>query len=490
VSEQNLRGLKVLVVDAQGEARRELVRELEGAGLIVAQSATMADAMSRLEGFAYDGVVLDVRLPDGDGLDVLDVARSRYPRIRCVVTAEFGSIHHAVRALKNGAADYVIKPARPAQIVAALSGTPAPPMPEPVPAAAGESATPRPPRRRPSLDRSPIVGHSPAMRDLFRRLECVAPLHSSVLIQGETGTGKDLIAKTIHANSPRRGNAFVAFNAAAIPDGLAEAELFGHVKGAFTGAVAGRIGRFEAADGGTLFIDEVSSMPLSLQAKLLRALQEREVERIGTSRPIRINTRVIAASNVDLADLVKDGSFRKDLYYRLNVVHIAVPPLRDRAEDIALLAQHFVTESCRFNDLPMKTIGQAALRVLMDFDWPGNVRHLQNAIEHAVALSNGATELLPEMLPDDVRAGEAIEDPTVGDLSPETPDEGINFVSVMSNLERQLILRYLRKAEGNKRRAARLLNLSRTTLIDKLNRLGVTDIAEARKARQARIGAA
>jgi transcriptional regulator with GAF, ATPase, and Fis domain len=299
-------------------------------------------------------------------------------------------------------------------------------------------------------------------------------MQSTVLIQGETGTGKELVAKTIHENSTRREHPFVAFNAAAIPEGLAEAELFGHVKGAFTGAVYARVGRFEAADRGTLFIDEVSSMSLPLQAKLLRALQEKEFERVGTSRPMKMNVRVIAASNEDLADMVRDGRFREDLYYRLNVVRVGLPPLRSRPEDIPVLAQHFIEESCKTNEIELKSLSQSMLQALMEYHWPGNVRQLQNAIESAVVMSGMDREIQPTALPEEILEPVALAAPRSQTVAmPETPDEGINFVSTMSQVERELILTYLKKAGGNKRQAARMLKLSRTTLIDKLHRLGV-----------------
>jgi transcriptional regulator with GAF, ATPase, and Fis domain len=320
-----------------------------------------------------------------------------------------------------------------------------------------------------------MIGGSQVMKRLFNTLELVAPMNSTVLIQGETGTGKELVARTVHHNSPRRDQPFVAFNAAAIPEGLAEAELFGHVKGAFTGAVNARIGRFELADKGTLFIDEVSSMSMALQAKLLRALQEREVERVGTSKPLKINARVIAATNEDLMSMVREGKFREDLYYRLNVVRVVLPPLRERRDDIAMLAQHFVQVSCESNGLPAKTLSQEALRVMMNSPWPGNIRHLQNAVEHAVTMSGESREIMASALPDELTAPATISAVNL----PATPDEGINFASTMTQVERELILRYLVKAGGNKRRAARLLNLSRTTLIDKLHRLGVADISAA-----------
>ena len=261
----------------------------------------------------------------------------------------------------------------------------------------------------------------------------------------------------------------MAFNAAAIPDALAEAELFGHVKGAFTGAVNNRIGRFELAHHGTLFIDEVSSMPLALQSKLLRALQEREVERVGDSRPTKFDIRVIAATNADLHQMVKAGSFREDLFYRLNVIPVTLPPLRTRLEDIPLLARHFVQKSCKDNGLPAKIVSQDSLRLLMGYHWPGNIRQFENAIEHAVALSGASLEIGPESLPDQLR------ERATGSMAayPRIPDEGICFTDVVSGLERDLILQCLEKTGGNKRQAARLLNLSRTTFIDKLQRLQV-----------------
>ncbi len=294
----------------------------------------------------------------------------------------------------------------------------------------------------------------------------VAPLNSTVLLQGETGTGKELVAQAIHAASPRAAQRFVAFNAAAIPETLVEAELFGHARGAFTGAVASRVGRFELAHRGTLFIDEVGLMPLPVQAKLLRALQEREIERVGESRPIKFDARVIAASSADLPTLVKAGQFREDLFYRLNVVRIVLPPLRHRREDIPPLARHFAAKACRTNELPGRTIGQDTLRALMTHDWPGNVRELENAIEHAVALSGTEEEIQPAQLPPEVLgAKQALILPSMT-----IPDEGIHLRTVLSTIEHELIQRCLEKTAGNKKHAARLLHLSRTTLIDKLNR--------------------
>jgi transcriptional regulator with GAF, ATPase, and Fis domain len=309
------------------------------------------------------------------------------------------------------------------------------------------------------------------MQNIFATLELVAPMNSTVLLAGETGTGKELIARTIHHNSPRADQRFVAFNAAAIPESLAEAELFGHAKGAFTGAVNSRVGRFELAHRGTIFIDEVGLMSPPLQAKLLRALQEREIERVGESRPVKFDARVIAATNNDLRKMVKEGQFREDLFYRLNVIPITLPPLRERQEDIPLLARHFVQKACRNNNLAAKALSQAACRCLMNYAWPGNIRQLENAIEHAVAMSGAEREIPATALPAD------ISEPASSLLLPSVriPDEGINFTSVVSQLERELILRCLEKTGGNKRQAARLLQLSRTTLIDKLHRLNLDE---------------
>ena len=395
-------------------------------------------------------------------MDILEDALGRYPEIRALVITGFGGVEEAVKAIRRGAVDFLTKPFQVLQPVNVLK----------------TAINERRLRRENDQLRAQlqdkfrfdnIVGTSKPMMQVFSTLELVAPMNSTVLIQGETGTGKELIARSIHFNSPRKDFPFVAFNAAAIPEGLAEAELFGHVKGAFTGAISNRVGRFELADRGTLFIDEVSSMSMALQAKLLRALQEREIEKVGTSKPMKINARVVAASNVDLMKLVKDGGFREDLYYRLNVVRVTLPPLRARQEDIPMLAHRFARQSSQYNGIAPRTLGQESLRLLMRYEWPGNIRQLENAIEHAVAMSGGHTEIVPSMLPEELHQGDRSQRvPTMT-----IPDEGVNFSSIMSQLERDLILQCLEKTGGNKRQAAKLLSLSRTTLIDKLQRLGI-----------------
>jgi DNA-binding NtrC family response regulator len=452
----------VLIVDDDDDLREVIAEHLTREGFSVAQAPTGADALDRLKAFAYDGLVIDLKLPDADGLDILNAAVTRYPEVVAVVMTGFGGVEEAVAAIKRGAIDFFIKPVQLAQLSRVLAAA----INEP--RLRLENAELRAQLRdRYRFDN--VVGQSGVMRQVFQTLELVAPMNSTVLIQGETGTGKELIARTIHHNSPRADQRFVAFNAAAIPEPLAEAELFGHAKGAFTGAIANRVGRFELAHHGTLFIDEVALMSMSLQAKLLRALQEREIERVGESRPIKFDARVVAATNMELKKMVKEGAFREDLYYRLNVIPVTLPPLRERREDIALIARHFVAKSCKSNNLPLKTLTQDAVRALMSYPWPGNIRQLENAIEHAVAMSGPEREITPSTLPADVLESSAsLLMPTVA-----IPDEGLNFQSVVSQLERELITRCLEKTGGNKRQAARLLQLSRTTLIDKLHRLNI-----------------
>ena len=452
----------VLIVEDEADVRELVADSLTADGFSVAQAADAAEALARLRAFAYDALVVDLRLPDADGMDVLKDAVDRYPEILAVVVTGFGGVSEAVTAIKRGALDFLIKPFQLTQLSRVLQ--------------AGidqrrlrqENAELRAQLQdRYRLDS--VIGQSAPMRQVFATLELVAPMNSTVLIRGETGTGKELIARTIHHNSARADQRFVAFNSAAIPEPLAEAELFGHAKGAFTGAIAARVGRFELAHKGTLFIDEVGLMSLPLQAKLLRALQEREIERVGESRPIKFDARVVAATNCDLRKMVKEGTFREDLFYRLNVIPVWLPPLRDRREDIPLLAQHFVQKACRANNLPVKSLTQDVIRCLMGYAWPGNIRQLENAIEHAVAMSGQQREIQKTTLPDEVtEPASSLLLPTVS-----IPDEGINFMSVVSQLERELIVRCLEKTGGNKRQAARLLHLSRTTLIDKLHRLKV-----------------
>jgi DNA-binding NtrC family response regulator len=454
----------VLVVEDDQDLSQTLADSLEAAGFAVTQAATAAEARERLEAFAYDTLVVDLNLPDASGMTVLDDAVERYPGIKAVVMTGFGGVTEAVHAMKRGAMDFLIKPFQLTQLARLLTAA------VDQQRLRAENAELRAQlQERFSFDT--LIGRDGAMQQLCATLALVAPMNSTILIQGETGTGKELVARTIHHNSPRAAQRFVAFNAAAIPEGLIEAELFGHVKGAFTGAVNNRVGRFELAHRGTLFIDEVALMPLSLQTKLLRAIQERQVERIGDSKPTKVDIRFIAATNSDLKQLVTEGRFREDLYYRLSVIPVTLPSLRARRADIPLLARHMIQKACEANNMPVKALSQEALRALMAYDWPGNVRQLENAMEHAVAMSTVTPEIGADALPEDIYRGAG----RPADISLSIPDEGLDFSTTVANLERELIRRCLEKTGGNKRQAARLLGLSRTTFVDKLNRLQLSE---------------
>jgi transcriptional regulator with PAS, ATPase and Fis domain len=302
------------------------------------------------------------------------------------------------------------------------------------------------------------------MTRLFQLLETVAGTSSTILITGETGTGKEVVARAIHHGGPRRQHRFVAINCSAIPETLLEAELFGHVRGAFTGAVGSRQGRIEQANRGTLFLDEVGTMSIALQMKLLRVLQEREFERVGDSHTTKVDVRVIAATNSDLAKMVADGQFREDLFYRLNVIPVQLPPLRERKEDIPLLVQHFLA---KFQSTA--TVSQDAMRRMMAYAWPGNVRQLENAVERAVAFGVGRTQIDAADLPAELQRSA----PPAIATSVDLPEDGLNLEELITRIERELIDRALERTSGNKGRAATLLHLKRTTLVEKLKRLKV-----------------
>jgi DNA-binding NtrC family response regulator len=452
----------LLIVEDEAPLREVVSERLADQGYDVVQAANGEEALDRLAEFAFDIVITDLRLPGIDGGKVLEAAVARYPEIIGIVVTGYGTVKDAVEAIKRGATDFVTKPFQFDELLHVLDS-----------ALEQRRLKSENAYLRSQLERrysfEGIVGRCRPMRDLFQLLETVSGTNSTILVSGETGTGKELVARAIHHGSPRRGNQFVAISCSAIPETLLEAELFGHVRGAFTGAVGNRVGRFEQAHKGTLFLDEVGTMGAPLQMKLLRALQEREVERVGDSRTIKVDVRVIAATNSDLVKLVAEGKFREDLYYRLNVIPVRLPPLRDRKEDIPLLVQHFLDRFCRelSPPRPTMTVSQQAMRQLMAYAWPGNVRQLENALERGVALSAGRTQIELADLPPDVHdLGDV---PTSGVFA--LPEDGIDFQEYVGNVERELIRQSLERTGGNKGRAAQLLNLKRTTLVEKLKRM-------------------
>ncbi|HTM58427.1 MAG TPA: sigma-54 dependent transcriptional regulator [Candidatus Udaeobacter sp.] len=447
-------------MDDEAALREAIAERLSDHGFVVEQAASGEEARTRLAEFAFDMIVTDLRLPGVDGRAVLEFALERYPEIIAIIITGFGTVKDAVNAIKQGAADFITKPFQFDALLHVLNS----------------ALEQRRLRSENAYLRSQLeeryridglVGRSRAMRDLSQLLETVAATASTVLITGETGTGKELAARAIHHASPRRANRFVAINCSAIPETLLEAELFGHARGAFTGAVGTRQGRLEQAHKGTLFLDEVGTMSPALQAKLLRVLQEREFERVGDTHTIKIDVRIIAATHSDLARMVADGTFREDLFYRLNVIPVALPALRDRRDDIPLLVQHFL-QKLGAEQVPPRhvTMSQEALRRLMSYAWPGNVRQLENVVERALAFSHGRTQI---DVPDLGAEIQSLAAPAEG--APWFPDEGLDLERYIEGVELTMIKRSLERTQGNKVQAARLLNLKRTTLIEKLKRL-------------------
>src|SRR5947207_10262639 len=458
----------VLLVEDEAPLREAVAEQLTDRGYRVEQAESGEAAVARLSEFAFDIIITDLRLPGLDGAHVLETAVKRYPDIIAIVVTGFGTVKDAVEAIKRGAWDFVSKPFQIDQLLHVLDS-------------ALEQRRLRMENAylRAQLEQrysfAGIIGKSRAMTQLFQLLEPVASTSSTILITGETGTGKEVVARAIHQASPREAQRFVALNCSAIPESLLEAEIFGHVRGAFTGAVGSRAGRLEQAHKGTLFLDEVGTMTSALQMKLLRVLQEREFERLGDTHTVKVDVRVIAATNSDLRRMVAEGQFREDLFYRLNVIPVQLPPLRDRKEDIPLLVQHVFDKiaadrAARDGHIPAgppMTVSQEAMRRLMAYHWPGNVRQLENAIERAMAVSTGRSQIDVAQLPVEVQQSHE-----VALAAPVTlPEEGLDLDAFMAGVERELIERSLERTGGNKGQAARLLNLKRTTLVEKLKRM-------------------
>jgi DNA-binding NtrC family response regulator len=448
----------LLFVDDEPALRSLMAERLAERGFDVVEADSGQRAIELLDQFAFDIVVTDLRMPDIDGTRVIEAARERYPGIIAIVITGYGTVKDAVDAIKRGASDFIAKPFQFDELVHVLDKAIEQRR------LASENAY-----LRQQLEEryafGGIVGRSRPMQQLFHLLETVARSNSTILITGETGTGKEVVARAIHHNSARRAHRFVALNCSAIPETLLEAELFGHVRGAFTGAVGARQGRFEQAHKGTLFLDEVGTMSPALQMKLLRALQEREFERVGDNQTIKVDVRVIAATNSDLARMVAEGTFREDLFYRLNVIAIELPPLRERREDIPLLVKHFLEKFAPGQSI---TVSQGAMRALMAYSWPGNVRQLENAVERAVTFAAGRKEIDVHDLPPEVQASPQPVSPPFVDF----PEEGLDLAAYLASIERDLIRRSLERTGGNRNKAAALLRIKRTTLVEKLKRLG------------------
>jgi DNA-binding NtrC family response regulator len=451
----------LLLVDDEEALRSVVAERLIDEGYQVTQAPDGESALKALDGFAFDVIVSDLRLPGISGREVIEAALQRYPSIIAIVVTGYGTVKDAVEMMKIGAADFVAKPFQFDELMHVLTK-----------ADEQRRLTNENAYLHQQLDErfglGAMVGRSAPMRALFQLIETVGPTATTILITGETGTGKEMVARAIHQTSTRHRGRFVAINVSAIPETLLDAELFGHVRGAFTGAVAMRQGRLEQADGGTLFLDEVGTMPMALQMKMLRVLQEREFERIGDNKTTKVDVRIVAATNADLSKMVKEGSFREDLYYRLNVIAVQVAPLRERVEDIPLLVQKFIEKHFRLPDpgARLPTVSQEAMQRMMAHAWPGNVRQLENAIERAIAMSGGRNQIDVGDLPADLQAtAEPSAKPSL-----DLPANGVDLPSLVAQIEKDMIDRALARTEQNKGAAARLLGLKRTTLVEKLKR--------------------
>jgi two-component system response regulator PilR (NtrC family) len=453
----------VLVVEDNDLERQITAETLREEGFAVEEAANGHRAIELLQLSRFDTVLTDLMMPGMSGEELLIKVKERYPATQVVILTAHGSIDSAVKATKDGAFNYLTKPTDRETLVIAV-------------ARASELAHEKQDnqllRREVAgkLQIEGIIGQDPAIMDIIRIVQKVAPSNSTVLIQGESGTGKEVIARAIHRLSPRGQRPFVAINCSAIPATLIENELFGHERGAFTGATERKIGLIESADKSTLFLDEIADLDIGLQAKLLRVLQEREVRRVGGNESIRVDVRLLAASNRNLADEVAEERFREDLYYRVNVVTITLPPLRDRRSDIPLLASHSLERFAHISNGTPKELTREAMEVLLDYSWPGNVRQLESAIERATLLCEGE-KILPRDLPQEVLRRKAVgktDKTRLGDRF-EIPAEGINF----EHFERDLIIQAMEKCDWVIAKAAKMLGMSYRTLQYRLDKFGL-----------------
>ena len=440
----------ILVVDDDAAMCDWVKEELEHEGFVVDIAPGGRTGVERVKAGGIDLVVSDVKMPDLDGLDLLREIREVEPSPFVIIVTGFGSIDTAIRAVKLGAYDYITKPFKIDQLVLSIEK-----------ALAERSLRNEVLRLREEVSRRDrldnIIGRSAAMQEIFALMRRLSASHANLLITGESGTGKELVARALHARSPRKGRPFVALNCAAIPENLLESELFGYARGAHSTANADRQGLFVEANGGTLFLDEIAELPMPLQPKLLRVLQDGEVRPLGTNRAERVDARVIAATNRDLERALREGRFREDLYYRLNVIPIHLPPLRGRQEDILPLADHFLARAAARSSKTVKGWRESARKLLLSYHWPGNVRELENVVERVVALTE--TELIgPEDLP------RAMQERKSQDLLANAVTQGFT----LEQLEREYIERVLDVEGGNKTRAAQRLGLDRKTLYRKL----------------------
>ncbi len=452
----------ILIVDDDASQRRLIEFWLQEEGY---STLTASDGVAGLHTFEQKSpclVIADLRMPGMDGLDLLGRVKGINQDIPVILITAFGTVGNAVDAMKLGAAEYILKPLNPDELKLCVH---------------------RALERQQLVDENRylrdfadtafrfenLIGQSRKMRDVFDVATQVARRDSTVLLTGESGTGKELLAKAIHQNSLRAKKPFITINCGAIPEGLIESELFGHRKGSFTGALSDRVGKFEAANEGTIFLDEIGDLTPNLQVRLLRVIQEREIDKIGYPHPIKVNVRILAATHRNLRALVEDGQFREDLFYRLSVVTVNLPPLRERKEDIPQLVEHFLKKQCARYQIPLVSISEEALEVLAQHNWPGNVRELENVVEHLVVLGKGDF-VKPEQLPPEIRQQRS----RIANISLKLPEEGISLEEV----EKEILLQALEKHHWHQTKAARYLNISRKTLIYRMEKYGLAPPAD------------
>ena len=448
----------ILIVDDDASQRRliEFWLQEDGYSTLVAN-----DGQAGLHAFEQKSpclVIADIRMPGMDGLDLLGRIKGVNQDTPVILITAFGTVGNAVDAMKLGAVDYILKPLNPDELKLSVH---------------------RALERKELVDENRylrdfadttfrfenLIGQSRKMREVFDVATQVARRDSTVLLTGETGTGKELLAKAIHQNSLRAKKPFITINCGAIPENLIESELFGHRKGSFTGAFADRVGKFETANEGTVFLDEIGDLTPSLQIRLLRVIQEREIDKIGYPLPIKINVRILAATHRNLKTLVEDGQFREDLFYRLSVVTVNLAPLRERKDDIPLLVEHFLKKQCAKYQIPLVSISEETLEILAQHNWPGNVRELENVVEHVVVLGKGDV-IKPEHLPADVRQQRS----RIANISLKLPEEGIS----LEDVEKEILVQALEKYDWHQTKAARYLSISRKTLIYRMEKYGLT----------------
>jgi len=458
---------QILVIEDEPANREAIALLLGNAGYQVKTAESGENALELLKKNAFEVILTDLCLPGVSGIDILKKVKEDSPYTNVILITGKGSAESAVEAMKEGAFDYITKPLHFEKLQVLIAKAL-----EKSRLVAENLYLRQQLRGKYRFDN--MIGTSLPMQQVFSRMEKILNTDSTILILGESGTGKELVAKAIHFNGHRREKPFVAINCGAIPAELLESELFGHVRGSFTGAVADKIGKFEQANQGTIFLDEIATMPLHLQTKLLRVLQEQELERVGSTKKIKLNVRVISATNANLEEEIDHGRFRNDLYYRLNVIPVHLPALRERREDIALLARHFLQKICEEMNRPIMSISPTAMRFLESYHWPGNVRELENVIERTVTLTDGIV-IEKKDLPANITGSAAEEEEEPALTCPALTDAGVDLPQVVADLERQLIRSALELSAGVKARAADLLSIKRTTLVEKIKRLGIEE---------------